>query len=87
MIEMELNPVLEYKMKQIFNLQKIKDCYELRVKLLRSDLQSKNEFERNEIDIKEIEAQSAILKIDERTRELNNELKNAWTIYEFAQTN
>jgi hypothetical protein len=87
MSEVELNPVLEYKMKQIFNLQKIKDCYELRVKLLRSDLHSKNEFERNEIDIKEIEAQSAILKIDEKTRELNNELKNAWTIYEFAQTN
>jgi hypothetical protein len=87
MIEVELNPVLEYKMAQIFNLQKIKDCYELRVKLLRSDLQNKNEFERNEIDIKEIEAQSAILKIDEKTRELNKELKEAWTIYEFAQTN
>jgi len=87
MIEVELNPVLEYKMAQIFNLQKIKDCYELRVKLLRSDLQNKNEFERNEIDIKEIEAQSAILKIDEKTRELNKELKEAWTIYEFTQTN
>ena len=87
MEQIELNPVLEYKMKQIFNLQKIKDCYELRVKLLRGDLQSKNEFERNEIDIKQIESQSAILKIDEKTRELNKELKDAWTIYEFAQTN
>lgn len=87
MMEMELNPVIDYKIKQIFNLQKIKDCYELRIKLLRADLQSKNEFERNEIDIKQIEAQSAILKIDEKTRELNKELKEAWTIYEFAQTN
>jgi hypothetical protein len=43
--------VLQPQMKDIFNLNYARDCFELKLQLIRNGYVEKNEYERNEVDI------------------------------------
>lgn len=83
-MNVELNPLIEYKLQEILNIEKIKDCYELRLVLLRNNYSIKSEFEKNELDIKEVETKTIILKLNDKRRTLLKEFEESWCILEYA---
>lgn len=77
--------VLQPQMKDIFNLHYAKDCFELKIQLIRQGYVEKNEYEKNEVDIERIKCEIAILRIKKQIRMKLNELKDTLTLFEFAQ--
>jgi hypothetical protein len=78
--------VLQPQMKDIFNLHYAKDCFELKIHLIRTGYIEKNEYEKNEIDIERIKCEIAILRIKKQLRMKLKELNDSLTLFEFAQT-
>jgi len=77
--------VLQPQMKDIFNLNYAKDCFELKLKLIRNGYVKKNEYERNEVDLDRIKCEIAILRIKKQIRMKLKELKDTLILFEFAQ--
>jgi hypothetical protein len=77
--------VLQPQMKDIFNLNYAKDCFELKLKLIRNGYVEKNEYEKNEVDIDRIKCEIAILRIKKQIRMKLKELKDTLILFEFAQ--
>jgi len=81
------NENIELQMKSIFNLQNIQECLQLKIHLMNWNLNSKNEYERNEIDIQRIQCEISIAKIKKALAEKNKELQDSMQIYAFALKN
>ncbi len=81
------NENIELQMKSMFNLQNIQECLQLKIHLMNWDLNSKNEYERNEIDIQRIQCEMSIAKIKKALAEKNKELQDSMQIYAFALKN
>jgi len=79
------NDVLQPQMKDIFNLNLAKDCFELKLHLIRTGYIEKNEYEKNEVDIERIKCEIFILKIKKQIKKKLKELKDTLVLYEFAQ--
>jgi hypothetical protein len=77
--------VLQPQMKDIFNLWYAKDCFELKIHLLRSGYAEMNEYERNEVDIERIKCEIAVLRLTKLIRQKTKDLKDNLTLFEFAQ--
>jgi len=77
--------VLQPQMKDIFNLNYAKDCFELKLQLIRNGYVEKNEYEKNEVDIERIKCEIAILRIKKQIQMKLKELKDTLILFEFAQ--
>jgi len=85
---MDINKdVLEPQIKDIFNLAYAKDCFELKIQLIRNGYVEKNEYERNEVDIERIKCEIAILRIKKQIHVKLKEFKDSLILFEFAQNN
>ena len=65
------NENIELQMKSIFNLKNIQECLQLKIHLMNWDLKSKNEYEKNEIDIQRVQCEISIAKIKKALDEKN----------------
>ena len=77
--------VLQPQMKDIFNLNYARDCFELKLQLIRNGYVEKNEYERNEVDIERIKCEISILRIKKQIKMKLKELKDTLILFEFAQ--
>ena len=77
--------VLKPQMKDIFNLWYAKDCFELKLHLLRSGYAEMNEYERNEVDIERIKCEIAVLRLKKLIRQKTKDFRDNLTLFEFAQ--
>lgn len=77
--------VLQPQMKDIFNLNYAKDCFELKLHLLRYGYVEMNEYERNEVDIERIKCEIAVLRLKKLIRQKTKDLMDNLTLFEFAQ--
>lgn len=76
--------VLKPQMKDIFNLLYAKDCFELKLHLLRIDYVNKNEYEKNEIDIERIKCEISIRRLKKEAYKRIKELKDTITLFTFS---
>jgi hypothetical protein len=77
--------VLKPQIKDIFNLWYAKDCFELKLHLLRSGYAEMNEYERNEVDIERIKCEIAVLRLQKLIRQKTKDFRDNLTLFEFAQ--
>jgi hypothetical protein len=77
--------VLQPQMKDIFNLYYAKDCFELKIQLIRIGYVEKNEYEKNEVDIERIKCEIAILRIKKQLKIKLKEFNDNLILFEFAQ--
>ena len=73
------------QIKDIFNLWYAKDCFELKLHLLRSGYAEMNEYERNEVDIERIKCEIAVLRLQKLIRQKTKDFRDNLTLFEFAQ--
>jgi hypothetical protein len=78
------NNIIEEQLINFFSLQRIKECLQVKIHLIRDEYYKKNEYERNEIDIERIQCNLSIMKIDKSLLEKNKELQDSLNIYCFA---
>lgn len=77
--------VLQPQMKDIFNLLYAKDCFELKLHLLRKGYSEMNEYERNEVDIERIKCEISIRRLKKEAAIKIKEFKDNVILFEFAQ--
>lgn len=77
--------VLVPQMKDIFNLLYAKDCFELKLHLLKTGYANKNEYERNEVDIERIKCEISINRLSKEIKRKLKEFKDNVILFEFAQ--
>jgi hypothetical protein len=78
------NNIIEEQLINFFSLQRIKECLQVKIHLIRDEYCKKNEYERNEIDMQRIQCNLSIMKIDKSLLEKNKELQDSLNIYCFA---
>jgi hypothetical protein len=77
--------VLQPQMKDIFNLWYAKDCFELKLHLLRSGYAEMNEYERNEVDIERIKCEISVLRLKKLIGQKTKDFRDNLILFEFAQ--
>lgn len=83
---MDINKdVLQPQMRDIFNLLYAKDCFELKLHLLKTGYVNKDEYERNEVDIERIKCEISITRLKKEVKMKIKEFKDNVTLFEFAQ--
>jgi hypothetical protein len=60
---MIIHPTIENLMNSIATNERLKECYELRLKLINTDYSKKTAYEKNEIDILETKTKNIIQNI------------------------
>jgi hypothetical protein len=78
---MILNEIIEYQMQQVFGLEYLRECLELRIQLCRENKAIKTEYENNEIDILFYQNKNSINKVSHQLKEKRNELTDTFKIY------
>ena len=61
---MIIHPTIESLMNSIATNERLKECYQLRLKLINTDYSKKTAYEKNEIDILELKTINIIQNID-----------------------
>ena len=79
------NDILQPQIKSIFNLLYAKDCFELKLQLLKIDYINKNECEQNDIDLERIKCEISISRLKKEISLRTKELKDNLIIFEFSQ--
>lgn len=78
---MILNSIIEYQLQQVFGLEYLRECLELRIRLCKENKASKTEYENNEIDILFYQTKNSINKVSHQLKEKKNELSDIFKIY------
>jgi hypothetical protein len=78
---MIINEIIEYQLQQVFGFEYLRECLELRIQLIKKDYATKNEYERNEVDILYYQTKSSINKVSKQITEKKQEVKDLFTIY------
>ena len=78
---MILNEIIEYQMQQVFGLEYLRECLELRIQLCRENKAIKTEYENNEIDILYYQTKNSIHKVSHQLKEKRNEVTDTFKIY------
>ena len=78
---MILNEIIEYNLQQLFGLEYLRECLELRIKLSKENYSSKTELQKNEIDILYYQTKNNINKVSKNIQEKKAEVKDLFTIY------
>jgi hypothetical protein len=63
---------LDIQLENILKLEKLKECFELRLYYLKTGYCKKTEYERNEVDILELTTESEITKINKKVIPMTN---------------
>jgi len=78
---MILNKTIETQLKQVFNLEYLLECYELRLKLCKENYAEKSEFEKNETELLIFKTKHHIGTTKRLIREWKTELNDNLKIY------
>ena len=78
---MILNKTIEAQLKQVFNLEYLLECYELRLKLCKENYAEKSEFEKNEIELLIFKTKHHIRTTKRLIREWKTELNDNLKLY------
>ena len=78
---MILNSIIEHQLQQVFGLEYLRECLELRIQLCKENKASKTEYENNEVDILFYQTKNSINKVSHQLREKRNELSDTFKIY------
>lgn len=78
---MILNEIIEYNLQQLFGLEYLRECLELRIKLSKENYSTKTELQKNEIDILYYQTKNNINKLSKNIQEKKVEVKDLFTIY------
>lgn len=73
-----LNNYVDTLLTKINELKVIKECYQLRLHLIGKDYASKDEYERNEVDILRYRTLETIAKLDETINSLEQEFTETY---------
>lgn len=78
---MILNRIIEDQLKQVFNLEYLLECYELRIKLCKENYVEKSEFEKNETELLIFKTNHHIATTKKLIRQSKSELNDTLKIY------
>jgi len=78
---MILNSTINDQLKQVFNLEYLLECYELRLKLCKENYLEKSEFEKNETELLIFKTKHHIATTKRLIREWKIELNDNLKIY------
>jgi hypothetical protein len=76
---------LQTQLQNILKLERLKECYELRLYYIRKGYALKNDMEKNEVEILELTTESEITKIDKLLNQLH--LNFDFYIHKYADRN
>jgi hypothetical protein len=72
---MTQNEIIDSYVSRIGELQIIKECYEIRLHLIKTNYATKDEYEKNEVDILKIKTLYTIKTLNKHIRELEKEFE------------
>ena len=72
---MILNEVVGDCIGRIASIQRLKECYELRLHMLRNGYSNKTQYEKNEIDILDAETQNHIGRLTQKLQQAQTEFE------------
>jgi hypothetical protein len=78
---MILNATVEEQLKQVFNLEYLLECYELRIKLSKENQAEKTEFEKNETELLVFKTHHHIQTTQKLIKGCKQELSDTLKIY------
>jgi hypothetical protein len=78
---MILNSIIEHQLQQVFGLEYLRECLELRIQLCNENKAVKTEYENNEIDILYYQTKNSINKVSYQLKEKRSELSDTFKIY------
>ena len=78
---MILNTYIEKQLTDIFHLEYIRECLELRIKLCKTDYSNKNEYEKNEIELLIYQTRYSIINTAEKVKDKRKDLDEMFIIY------
>ena len=78
---MILNKTIDDQLRQVFNLEYLLECYELRIKLCKENNAEKSEFEKNETELLIFKTKHHITTTKRLIREWKTELNDNLKIY------
>lgn len=76
-----INEIIESCAIEVFNLEKLKELFELRLALINTNAIYKTDFEKNEIEIQKIQTQIKIEKLEKLIKEKTQEFLDTIRIY------
>lgn len=76
-----INEIVESCAIEVFNLEKLKELFELRLALINTNAIYKTDFEKNEIEIQKIQTQIKIEKLEKLIKEKTQEFLDTIRIY------
>lgn len=76
---------LDLQLENILKLERLKECFELRLYYLKTDYCKKNEYEKNEINILELQTEAEITKINKSVIPMTENF--CQSLYEYARQN
>lgn len=78
---------IEYRLKEVFNLNMALDCFYLKKELLKNDYSILNEYEKNEIDIERIKVEISLSRLNKEITKKIKELQDEILLIQYAQEN
>jgi hypothetical protein len=78
---------IEYRLKEVFNLNVALDCFYLKRELLKTDYSILNEYEKNEIDIEKIKVEISLSRLNKELTKKVKELQDEILLIQYAQEN
>jgi hypothetical protein len=76
---------LDSQLENILKLERLKECFELRLYYLKTGYCKKTEYEKNEIDILELQTEAEITKINKSIVPMTDNF--CQNLYEYARQN
>lgn len=76
-----VNEIVESCAIEVFNLEKLKELFELRLALINTNSIYKTDFEKNEIEIQKIQTQIKIEKLEKLIKEKTQDFLDTIRIY------
>lgn len=78
---------IDYRLKEVFNLNIALDCFYLKKELLKNDYSILNEYEKNEIDIERIKVEISLSRLNKEIIKKIKELQDEILLIQYAQEN
>lgn len=70
-----MNLIIEDYLFRLNELNVIKECYELRLHLIKKNYATKDEYEKNEVDLLKVKTLHIIKRLKQQINKLNDELQ------------
>lgn len=73
-----MNEIIDNHLSQLNDLKVIKECYELRLHLIKKDYAKKDEYEKNEVDLLRVKTLQTIKKINVELKKAEDEFQESY---------